>query len=359
MRMFKSLNRNLPFLPILAVLVLGLNLPATAAQDPLDLGAADSVFAVVSQPRLGVDSVATVGIYFFNDAQAVQGASFGFSWNSDKFSLDSVRFSPQATAAFSLFRFGFYKGSADSSNTHRLFQCSGGGFSATALAAGAQPKLIATCFFGISNWAGGETFCVDSNAFLNASFVNSSGAEYSINWRGQACVSAGPDGDADGYGDPWDNCPLLANPGQEDADSDGIGDLCDPCTDTDLDGFGNPGYPATTCALDNCPFTYNPGQEDENGNGYGDACDSDCCTGRVGDANGTGGDEPTIGDVSSMIDFLFISQSPYAVACIPEADVNQSGGQFPERDDVTIGDISLLIDYLFITGSSLGLPNCL
>jgi hypothetical protein len=42
-----------------------------------------------------------------------------------------------------------------------------------------------------------------------------------------------------------------------------------------------------------------------------------CCYGRVGDANGSGADEPTI------------------------------------------GDISILIDYLFITGSSLGLPECL
>ena len=82
-----------------------------------------------------------------------------------------------------------------------------------------------------------------------------------------------------------------------------------------------------------------------------------CCSGRVGDANGVSGDEPTIGDVSVMIDMLFISGID--VACFAEADINQSGGPLPTRDDVTIGDISILIDYLYITGSSLGLPVCL
>jgi len=85
-----------------------------------------------------------------------------------------------------------------------------------------------------------------------------------------------------------------------------------------------------------------------------------CCIGRVGDANGLlGGDEPTIGDVSTMIDALFISGDPNVIACMEEADVNQSGGIDPQASDITIGDISTLIDYLFITGPELGLPDCL
>ena len=82
-----------------------------------------------------------------------------------------------------------------------------------------------------------------------------------------------------------------------------------------------------------------------------------CCLDRVGDANGVGGDEPTIGDISSMVEMLFLSGM--MVACMSEADVNQSGGYNPVKENVTISDISILIDYLFITGSSLGLPNCL
>lgn len=84
-----------------------------------------------------------------------------------------------------------------------------------------------------------------------------------------------------------------------------------------------------------------------------------CCVGRVGDANNVGGDEPTIGDVSTIIDMLFISGSPAVVDCLFEADLNQTGAATAGPDDITIGDVSILIDYLFITGFSLGLPACL
>ena len=120
-------------------------------------------------------------------------------------------------------------------------------------------------------------------------------------------------------------------------------------SDTDEDEFAD--------RLDNCPAKANPGQEDMNGDGVGDAC---CCVGRVGDANGSGEDEPTIGDVSVLIDAKFITGlCDGIVACAGEADVNQTGGPAPTCDDITIGDVSILIDYLFISGASLGLPDCL
>jgi|GEM_PF-1162265 len=88
--------------------------------------------------------------------------------------------------------------------------------------------------------------------------------------------------------------------------------------------------------------------------------DLSCCTGRVGDANGRAGDEPTISDISVLIDAKFITGTCNGtIQCMSEADVNQSGGTDPTCDDITISDISVLIDYLFITGSSLGLPECL
>ncbi len=98
----------------------------------------------------------------------------------------------------------------------------------------------------------------------------------------------------------------------------------------------------------------------ESGAGGMYPCATGCCVDRVGDANGLGGDEPTIGDVSVMIDAKFITGTcDGIIECLDEADVNQSGPpKAATCGDVTIGDISILIDYLFITGSTLGLNSC-
>lgn len=56
-----------------------------------------------------------------------------------------------------------------------------------------------------------------------------------------AVLPAPRDRDEDGVPDDEDNCPDIANPGQEDADGDGMGDVCDDCPfdqDNDLDGDG-------------------------------------------------------------------------------------------------------------------------
>jgi hypothetical protein len=110
------------------------------------------------------------------------------------------------------------------------------------------------------------------------------------NGIGDAC----DDPDHDGVVDLTDNCPSASNPGQANADGDATGDACDPCTDLDGDGFGNPGFPANTCPLDNCPAIPNPTQADPDHDGVGDSCDN-CPT--VANADQSDVDGDGIGDV--------------------------------------------------------------
>ncbi|MBW2255040.1 MAG: thrombospondin type 3 repeat-containing protein [Deltaproteobacteria bacterium] len=107
---------------------------------------------------------------------------------------------------------------------------------------------------------------------------------------GDACDTC-TDSDGDGWGDPghdisactgsatvYDNCPSNANANQADADSDGTGDVCDTCEDGDGDGYADPGKPNSGCVgtgYDNCPDLANASQTDTDGDGQGDACDLD------------------------------------------------------------------------------------
>ena len=128
-------------------------------------------------------------------------------------------------------------------------------------------------------WGTTYSFRFDANAAPNTGLITLD----TFKVAGTATILAdmpGPppppvDTDGDGVFDSVDNCPNVPNPNQANADSDAFGDACDTCTDTDGDGFGNPGFPNNTCADDNCPAISNPSQADNDGDGAGDACDND------------------------------------------------------------------------------------
>jgi hypothetical protein len=79
-----------------------------------------------------------------------------------------------------------------------------------------------------------------------------------------------------------------------------------------------------------------------------DSTCTDCCTGRsTGDLDGDG--LVGMGDLTILIDFLFITLQPLACPTAGNMDLSQDGY-------VGMGDLTMLIDHLF--QSQMPLPPC-
>ena len=151
------------------------------------------------------------------------------------------------------------------------------------------------------------------------------------------------DFDGDGLGDSCDNCVPIFNPAQEDTDEDAVGDSCDTCTDTDGDGYGNPGFPANTCDLDNCPLVYNPSQADSDSDGLGDACDECCVPPIRGNIDFDADDVIDISDLVYLVAHFF--QGGPEPPCAEEGNVDGDAAE-----NLDIADMVHLVDYMFNDG---------
>ena len=80
-----------------------------------------------------------------------------------------------------------------------------------------------------------------------------------------------------------------------------------------------------------------------------------CCTGEsVGNVDGSPDDSVGLGDLTALIDYLFVTYDD--LDCPDEADLDQSGGSRADMEDITLGDLTVLIDHLFVSFAPL--PPC-
>ncbi|MDX2114102.1 MAG: thrombospondin type 3 repeat-containing protein [Planctomycetota bacterium] len=104
-----------------------------------------------------------------------------------------------------------------------------------------------------------------------------------------------PDTDGDGVLNASDNCPQVANAGQEDGDGDGVGDACD-----------------------NCPLVANASPVDANNDGLGDACSCG------GDANRDG--QVTFADITAVLQtFGTVYTYPVVLPGVAAGDADRNG----------------------------------
>lgn len=86
----------------------------------------------------------------------------------------------------------------------------------------------------LADWASVEALGIDSEgqAVVVGKVPGQAGEDLFVTRLLAHCQGVSePDGDGDGVVDGQDNCPLDANPGQEDTDQDGVGDVCDSDTE--------------------------------------------------------------------------------------------------------------------------------
>jgi len=165
---------------------------AFAQQDPNDQGGPDSLYIVIQDDLIGPDdSGAVVELYAVNDAQSLRAVTVGMEWTNPNVYLDSVVRSPGADSAFDAFYF-YREHDIDSSNFYRQFSFVGISVMPPHLPPSAAPRLLATYYFGATDWGANDSCCIDTLCWTSGYefvFVDSV-HQYIPAWGGSGCAWA-------------------------------------------------------------------------------------------------------------------------------------------------------------------------
>jgi hypothetical protein len=153
---------------------------ATSAAAQTDPGDPDSLglsFSYVPDVTAG-DSLVSFDVTFWND-EIVRACGLGVKWQGD-IVMDSAVWSPEGSAAFSLFKFTWANDNIDSTNSKKLVQVTG--FGTTGLAVG--ETTVITFYGHVVTLGPGESIVVDSSASVGWAFTDTDNSEFPPVFRG-------------------------------------------------------------------------------------------------------------------------------------------------------------------------------